>query len=138
MPVFPIIFVLLVVHILLFHSEVVLLLYQGGLVAVEVTDFLLRRVGLLVGVDSRWGVLRGVMHRSYRAVQVGGQSAVLDLRLACNRIIVLIVVTSYVVVWNQTILLFLLSSCLVGSTTVHLSTLSAILLLLLLGLVLIF
>ena len=114
-----------------------LLLHERGLVAVQVTDFFLRGVGLLVSVNGRGRVLRNIMHGTDRTIKLGGESPILNLRLACDSIIVLLAAASpNVIVWNQTILLLL--SSLINS--IHRSsTLSAIvLLLLLLVLVLIF
>lgn len=129
-PVLPILLVLLVVRVLLLHSEVVLLLHERGLVAVQVTDFFLRGVGLLVSVDGRGRVLGYVVHWANWAVQLGGEPPVLDLRLACDCVVVLLVAAAPdVVVWKQAVLL-LLSSLI---NPIHLaSTLSTILLLLLL------
>jgi len=132
MTVLPILLVLLVVHVLLLHPEVVLLLDQGGLVAVQVADLFLRGVGLLVRVDRRRRVLRNVVHWADRTVQLGRQSAVLDLRLARDGVVVLLV-ASDVVVGNQTVLLLL---CALVGRPVDLTTLSTILLWLLLLLLL--
>ena len=53
----PILLILLMIHILLFHSDVVLLMHKRRLVPIQIIYAILRWVRFLVRINCRWRVV---------------------------------------------------------------------------------